>query len=103
MIGAMPLLPLYVFVAWTETTMVLLLNDHPENTSLCSPPWHWAKPIVAASLHPELAPLQRKLSASGCSTKQIHFELNIMFHIYALKEYLHLCSESTNAHLQNMF
>ena len=34
MIGAMCLVPLYVFVVWTETTVVLLLNNHPENTSL---------------------------------------------------------------------
>jgi len=99
MIGAMPLLPLCVFVAWTETTVVLLLNNHQEHTSLCSPPWHWAKPISVASLHPELSSLQRTLSASGCSTKQIHFELSIMFHIHALKKYLHLCSEPTNTHL----
>jgi hypothetical protein len=97
MIGAMLLLPLYVFVAWTEMTVVL--NNHPETASLCFPSWHWAKPISAASLHPELAPLQRTLSASGCSTKWIHFELSIMFHIHALKKYLHLCSEPTNAHL----
>jgi hypothetical protein len=69
MTGTVPLLPPYVFVAWTETTVVLLLNNHPENVSLCSPPWHWAKPISVASLHFELAPLQRILPASGYNTK----------------------------------
>jgi hypothetical protein len=34
MIGAMFLVFLYVFVVWTETTVVLLLNDNPENASL---------------------------------------------------------------------
>lgn len=97
MSGAMPLFHLYVFVAWTEMTVVLLLNDHAENTSVCYPAWHRARPISAASLRPELAPFQRTSSASGCSTKLSHCGLS-MFHIDALKEYLRLCSEPTYAH-----